>query len=71
MDFIRKARYVTNGAITDIPVGLCYSSVVSCDSPRIAFLVTSLNDLDILACDISNAYLNTPFRERIWFVAGL
>ena len=71
MDFTRKARYVANGAMTEAPVGLCYSSVVSRDSVRIAFLVAALNGLDILACDIGNAYLNAPCREKIWFVAGL
>ena len=71
MDFLLKARYVTNGAMTDTLVGLCYSSFVSCDSVRIVLLVAALNDLDILAYDISNVYLNAPCRERIWFVAGL
>lgn len=71
MDFTRKARFVANGAMTETPVGLCYSSVVSRDSVRIAFLVAALNDLDVLACDIGNAYLNAPCREKIWFVAGL
>ena len=71
MDFTRKARYVANGAKTETPVGLCYSSVVSRDSVRIAFLVAALNGLDILSCDIGNAYLNAPCREKIWFVAGL
>jgi hypothetical protein len=37
---------------------------------RIAFLAAALNDLDIMACDVSNAYLNAPCREKIWFVAG-
>ena len=71
MDFTRKVRFVANGAMTDMPVGLCYSSVVYRDSVRISFLVAALNDLDILACDIYNSYLNAPFRERSWFVAGL
>ena len=71
MDFTRKARFVANGAMTDTPVGLCYSSVVSRDSVRIAFLVAALNELDVLACDIGNAYLNAPCKEKIWFVAGL
>ena len=42
--FTRKARYVANGATIETPVGLCYSSVVSRDSVRIAFLVYALND---------------------------
>jgi hypothetical protein len=33
-------------------------------------LLAALNDLEILSCDISNAYLNEPCREKIWFVAG-
>ena len=52
-------------------MGSCYSSVVCCDSVIIAFLVDSLNDLDILVCDISNAYINAPCPERIWSVARL
>ncbi len=32
MDFTQKARFVTGGHITETPVGICYSSVVSRDS---------------------------------------
>ena len=70
MDFTRKARFVAGGHTTETPVGLCYSSVVSRESVRIAFLVAALNDLDVFACDIGNAYLNAPCREKIWFVMG-
>ena len=38
---------------------------------RIALLVAALNDLDVFSCDISNAYLNVPCKEKIWFEAGL
>ena len=34
-------------------MGLFYSSIVSRDSVRIAFLVATLNHLDILACGVS------------------
>ena len=71
MDLTCKTRYVVNGAVTDTPVGLCYFSVVSRDSVIIAFLVAAFTDLYILVCDISNAYLNAPCQERIWFFAGL
>jgi hypothetical protein len=70
MDLTRKARFVAGGHMTETPNSLTYSSVVSRDSVRIAFLVAALNDLDILSCDVSNAYLNAPCREKIWFVAG-
>ncbi len=49
---------------------LTYSSVVSWDSVKIAFLIAALNDINIMACDIGNVYLNAPCREQIWFVAG-
>jgi hypothetical protein len=70
MDFTRKARFVANGAKTEAPASITYSSVVSRDSVKLAFLIAALNDLDILACDIGNAYLNAPCREKIWFKAG-
>ena len=58
MDFTRKARFVAGGHVTDPPECLTYSSVVSCETVRIAFLLAALNDLDICAADIGNAYLN-------------
>ena len=44
---------------------------MSRDSVSIAFLVAELNDLDVMACDVGNVYLNATCREKIWFVAGL
>ena len=40
------------------------------ESFRIAFLLASVNDLDIFACDIGNAYRNTNCREKLWTEAG-
>ena len=70
MDFTRKARFVAGGHMTAPPATLTYSSVVSRDSVRIAFVIAALNGLDILAADIGNAYLNAPCREKIYFEAG-
>ena len=70
MDFSRKARFVAGGHMTETPLSLTYSSVVSQESVKIAFLIAALNDLDIMSCDIGNAYLNATCREKIWFVAG-
>jgi hypothetical protein len=69
-NFRRKARLVANGNQTETPPTLTYSSVVSRDSVRIAFLVAALNDLNILACDIQNAYLTADCREKIYIIAG-
>lgn len=69
-NFRRKARLVAGGHTTKTPAALTYSSVVSRDSVRIALTVAALNDLDILACDIQNAYLTAKCRERIYTEAG-
>ena len=49
MDLTRKARFVAGGHMTEAPTSLTYSSVVSIDSVKIAFLIAALNDLDITA----------------------
>jgi hypothetical protein len=69
MDLTRKSRFVAGGHMTTTPVQT-YSSVVSRDSVRLAFLIAALNGLDLQACDVGNAYLNAECREKIWFVAG-
>ena len=69
--FTPKARLESNGHETEY-IAKCgtYSSVVSKDSVRIAFLYTALKDLDILSCNISNAYLEAPCGEKLWTVGG-
>ena len=69
-NFRRKARMVAGGHKTATPSSLTYSSVVSRDSVRIALTIAALNDLKVLACDIQNAYLTAPCREKIWMTAG-
>ena len=69
-NFWRKARLVANGNETITPASLTYSSVVSRDSVRIALLLASLNELEVLACDIQNAYLTADCREKIYIIAG-
>ena len=49
---------------------MTYLSVVSRDSVQIARAIAALNDLDVLACDIHNAYLTADCRERVGVVFG-
>lgn len=70
MDFSRKARFVAGGHLAPDPETGTYSSVVSRDLVRLAFLIAALNGLDVYACDIGNAYLNAPCREKVWFIGG-
>ena len=69
-NFRRKARLVAGGHTTETPSSITYSSVVSRDSVRIALTIAALNDLNILGCDIQNAYISAPCREKIFCVAG-
>ena len=69
-NFRRKARLVAEGHKTSTPASITYSSVVSRDSVRIALTVAALNGNNILACDIMNAYLTAPCREKFWCKAG-
>ena len=52
MAFMRKARFVAGGHITDPPASTTYTSVVSRETVRIALLLAALNDLDVCAADI-------------------
>ena len=70
MDFTRKARLVAGGHKTDPPAQLTYSSVVSRESVRIGFLIAAMYDLEPLAADIGNAYLNAPTKEKYYIVTG-
>ena len=66
----RKVRIVAGGHTTETPTSLTYSSVVSRDSVRIVLLAAALNGLQVMACDIQNAYLTANCCEKIWTYAG-
>jgi hypothetical protein len=38
---------------------------------RLAILIAGLNDLDVLAGNVTNASLNAKCREKIWFEGGI
>ena len=70
MDFTRKARWVLDGHKTPNPIGSTYAGVVSRDSIQIAFTYAALNDLDVFAADIRNAYLQAPSSQKDYIVCG-
>ena len=49
---------------------MTYSSVVSRDVVHIVLLIADLNNLDILAGDIQDDFLEAPTKENIFFYAG-
>ena len=69
-DFRRKARLVAGGHRTETPAVMTYASVVARDTVRIALTIAALNDLEVKASDVQNAYLTAPCEEKIWTRLG-
>ena len=61
---------MVGGHLPDVPTYMTYSIVVSRDTVRIGFLMATLNNLDVLAGDIQNAFLEAPTKEKIFLYAG-
>ena len=70
MDFCRKAQFVDGGHTTKPPAESTYTGVVLQESVQIAFTLAALNELDIFAADIQNAYLTDTCGEKIIFTCG-
>ena len=70
MDFTRKARWVLDGHKTLDPIGSTYAGVVSRESVRIALTYAALNELDVFAADIRNAYLQAPLSQKDYIICG-
>ena len=66
--FTRKARLVADSHTTAPLSSIAYSSFVSRESVRIAFLLASLDDFNTFACN--NAYFNAKLRKKLWTKAG-
>ena len=69
-DFKRKARLVAGGHKTEAPATITYASVVSRETVRIALMLAALNDLQVKAGDVLNAYITAPCKEKVWTVLG-
>ena len=66
-----KAWYVAGGHQMDPPKDTTYLSVILRDSVWITFLAATLNDLNILAADVQNTYLNMLIGKKVYTKAGL
>ena len=56
--------------MTETPKCMTYSSVVGRETVRIALTIAALNDLQVKAGDVINAYVTAPCSEKIWNVLG-
>ena len=70
MDFTRKTRWVLDGHKTANAAYSTYAGVVSRDSVIIALAYAALNELDVCAADIRNAYLQAPSSRRDYIICG-
>jgi hypothetical protein len=69
-DLRRKAQLVAGGHLTAPPEEDVYSGVVSIESVRLALFLAGLNDMQVCAADIGNAYLHAKTKEHIYTKAG-
>ena len=58
------------GNATEIPKCMTYSSVVSRESVRIALTLASLNELEVKAGDVENAFITAPVTKKVWTILG-
>ena len=69
-DLRRKARLVCSGNLTPPTTDNAYSGIVSLDGVRTVMFLAELNDLQLCAADIGNAYLTSKTREKLAIIAG-
>ncbi len=56
--------------MTGAPTIMTYASLVSRETVHIALTIAALNDLEVKAADILNAYISAPIKEKVWCVLG-
>jgi hypothetical protein len=66
----RKCRLVAGGNMTTPSKESVFSGVVDISSVHLGFLLDALNDLQICATDIGNAFLYGRTREKVYIRAG-
>ena len=69
-NFRRKAQLFSDGHKPKTPEAITYLAMVPRYSVWIALTIAEFNDLDVLDCDILNAYITADYREQVWVVAG-
>ena len=65
-----KARLVADGHLTEVPLESVYSGVVSLRGFRLVLFLAELNNLELWATDIGNAYLEAFTSEKVYITAG-
>jgi len=66
----RRARCVAGGHVAPNLTDDLYAGVVNLETVRIAFLAAELFDFDIIAADVSSAYIQAFTSEMVFVKAG-
>ena len=66
----KEGQGVLDGHMTPDPIGSTYAGVVSRVSVCIALTYAALNDLDVFAADIRNAYLQALSSQKDYIICG-
>ena len=65
-----KSRIVAGGHMTATPLESVYSGVVSLRGVRMVIFLAELNGLELYQTDISNAYLESYTKEKVYVIGG-
>ena len=65
-DFRRKAQLVASGHMTEALSTMTYAGFVSRETVRLALMLAALNDLEVKAGDVLNAYITAPVTKNSW-----
>ncbi len=65
-----KSHLVADGHLTEVPLESVYSGIVSLRGLCLVVFLAELNDLEIWATDIGNAYLEAETQEKVYIIAG-
>ena len=65
-----ESRLVAGGHLTNVPINSIYSDIVSLRGLRMVTFLSKVNNLELWATNIGNAYLKALMAECIYLVAG-
>ncbi len=65
-----KSPLVADEHLTEVPLDSVYSGVISLQGLHLLVFLAELNDLDVWATDIGNAYLEAKAQEKVYIIAG-
>jgi len=69
-DGCHKSCLVADGHLTKVLLESVYSGVVSLRGLCLVVFLAELNDLEIWASDIDNAYLEAETQEKVYIIAS-